>query len=279
MNKLAFRLSLSVIGFFLFTNFSIAVDCDLKGDKRRSYLENFSSLYSGEDKPLQRCPGYDDVDPGFLNAKVNGVMFRIKRSFVVFPGRYEADGPLGEVWISPLAFGSHGTTKSFTSKAVDASRILSDKLLLLKVVSSSMPSFCSRGVCVERFEAMLMNILRYMFSELKSLEIRNPDQSERDFYQKVIQDSVNYSIGELGDTSYQVNKAYAKDSVKLFLYYENSNLVRWEVCDDLKEECFWGLKSSASFWMFYRANKIKSEVLFRMIPVLEEQVLLSLIGD
>ena len=56
-------------------------NCDPSAPENLEYVEHHRQTY-GKVKPLPGCPGYDDVDPGYANFAVNGVMLRIPRAYL-----------------------------------------------------------------------------------------------------------------------------------------------------------------------------------------------------
>lgn len=72
-------------------------NCDPMAKENLAYTERHRHA-DGTIKVPPGCPGYDDIDPGYANFSINGMEFRIPRSFLG-ENIYEADGATQSIFL------------------------------------------------------------------------------------------------------------------------------------------------------------------------------------
>ncbi len=246
---------------------SAAIDCDVTGEKRQKFLRDYSSLYTGEDKPLWRCPAYDDIDPGFLNATLNGVRFRIRRHSVMYPGVYEADGPVGEIRVTPTVLNDPWVQWGIRMIYFDG----------ITFFSLQQPKFCIEGFCLIRAEARMINIISYLVNDSENVIYKDPDIDQVKLYQKIIENSQNMDIRRPEEAYLTGSKIYEKKDVSIIRLKKNNKLSRLIACNKQKKECYWAAQHEGRYWALLGISEIGIQRVLELIPKIEDHVLSRLI--
>lgn len=214
------------------------IDCKMSAEKKAKHLQNYSQLPVGVDKPLPGCSGFDDVDPGFLNANINGVNFRVPRDDILSPFKNEADGPIGNLVLIPRAF----------NFGIDYKR----KKLSHYVQIHAPHSFraCVDEGCLEVGEKIFLRTLDEGLGLELEMDRNKINQKGLTYYRKLIEKA---STDNLTGRFIKLSKKQITGSFKI----ENGAVKAWILCNTETKNCGASVKFQNRIWVTYRINPLE----------------------